>query len=69
VPYPICTCSYTINDSSNTYTMHKNNIWTSSAGMAILAAEVVNVLIVFVLFKVVGLTDGTLANNKISKTN
>eukprot|EP00026_Physarum_polycephalum_P012524 Phypoly_transcript_12845.p1 GENE.Phypoly_transcript_12845~~Phypoly_transcript_12845.p1 ORF type:complete len:100 (-),score=1.44 Phypoly_transcript_12845:778-1077(-) len=43
---------------SAAYTMHKNSIWTSSAGMAILAAEVVNVLIVFVLFQVVGLNDG-----------
>lgn len=41
-----------------TYTMHKNSIWTSSAGFAILAAEFADILVVFLLFEVVGLKEG-----------
>lgn len=40
--------------------MHKKSIWTSSAGMAILAAEFADILVVFLLFEVVGLKEGML---------
>lgn len=38
--------------------MHKNSIWTSYAGLSILAAESVNVIVVFALFEIFDINNG-----------